>query len=540
MTAAFEQVLLVLLAATLISGAARWLPWPAPITLVLGGLALAWLPGFPDVSLDPETFFLCFLPPLLFADGWLMPLREFLRAKRPILLLAIGLVVFTTVIVGLVLHALVPALPLALCFAFGALISPTDAVAVGAITERLRVPARLNAILNGESLMNDATGLVAFKFALAALAAGGGVSLPAMAGDFAFLAVGGSVVGFVVAVTIGFARDLLRQWRGTDALVETTVSLMTPYAAYLAATALGMSGILAVALAGLYSGWRDPIRMDVDTRRTAWSVWSTLLFWLNGLAFLLIGLQAPTIFAGMLDQVSVARWAGLTALVTAVTVVGRIAWFFPAAWLPRLLVPAVRRSEPMPDWRLLLVGGWAGMRGAVTLAAALSIPLTLPNGTPVPGRDVVIALAFGVTLATLLLHGTTLPWLIRTLGVREGGSRDEEERTARIAAIEAGLGSLRAFEESPLAEGERSALGIVKAEYAQRLAVLTTEGEHRELAQQQSAACLLYRRRALAAERSAIDALWRQDRIDDTVHRPLQLLLDHEEAMLGTEETRAS
>lgn len=532
MTSLFEQILLALLAATLLSGAARWLPWPPPITLVLGGIGLSWIPGFPEMRLDPEVFFLCFLPPLLFADGWLMPLREFLRARRAILLLAIGLVVFTTLLVGLVLHALVPALPLSLCFALGALVSPTDAVAVNAILERLRVPPRLATVLNGESLMNDATGLVAFKFALVALAAGGGVTLRAMAADFLLLAIGGLVCGLAVGWAVGRLRDLLRRWRGSDALVEVTVSLMTPFAAYLSANALGISGILAVVAAGLYSGWRDPIRMDVETRRTAWSVWSILLFWLNGLAFLLLGLQAPRVLESVLAEYGTARVALLTAAVSGTAILARLAWMFPGAYLPRWLFPSVSASEPAPSWQSVLVAGWAGMRGAVTLAAALSIPLTLPDGSPVPGRDLVIALAFGVILVTLLLQGTTLGWVIRVLGVQAGDTVEREERVARLAAVEAGAAALRALDRAELGEAERAALGAVQAEYAQRLAELTSEGESRQAAVDRRAAGRAYRLEALLAERRAIDALWRSEAIDDAVHRPLQALLDHEEAML--------
>jgi CPA1 family monovalent cation:H+ antiporter len=532
MTSAFEDFLLVLFSATVLSGAARWLPWPTPITLVLGGLGLSQTPGFPQVFLDPEIFFVCFLPPLLFADGWLMPLREFMRVRRSVLLLAIGLVAFTTVLVGVTLHALAPTLPLAMCFALGALVSPTDAVAVSAITQRLRVPARFVTILNGESLMNDATGLVAFKFALAALAAGGTFSLGAMTGQFLLLAVGGFIFGLVAGWLVGLARDLLRRWHGVDAAVETTVSLLTPYAAYLAADALGVSPILSVVAAGLYSGWRDPVRMDVETRRTAWAVWSLALFWLNGMAFVLLGLQAPTVIGDVMGDYGFGRWAALTAAVSGVAIVARIAWFFPGAYLPRMLFRRIRETEPVPSWRAVLAGGWAGMRGAVTLAAALSIPLTLPEGAPMPGRNVVIALAFGVILVTLLLQGTTLAWVIRILGVQAGDTPAEEERLARTTAVEAGLNALRALDADTPDESDRAALGAVVAEYEQRLAELASEGETQQESRRRRTSGRRYRLAALAAERSAIDRLWHDQAIDDGVHRPLQLLLDHEEAML--------
>ncbi|MES1195241.1 MAG: cation:proton antiporter, partial [Opitutus sp.] len=257
---AFEHALILLLLIASLSVVGRWLPWPQLITYLLGGVGAAFLPAFPKLTLDPGFFFLCFLPPLLFADGWLMPLREFVRARRAILTLAIGLVLFTTVAVGLVAWWLVPGLPLAMAFALGAIVSPTDAVAVNAITDRLRVPARLTTVLRGESLMNDATGLVAFKFALVAVVAGG-FSLTRSALAFSLLSVGGFGLGLAVGYGIGKLRDLLQYLQSSDPLIEITLSLLTPFAAYLAAELLGVSDILAVVAAGLYSGWRDPVRM---------------------------------------------------------------------------------------------------------------------------------------------------------------------------------------------------------------------------------------------------------------------------------------
>jgi monovalent cation/hydrogen antiporter len=526
----FEHALLLLLVVASLSVAGRWLPWPQLITYLLGGIGFAYLPGFPRFELDPGFFFLCFLPPLLFADGWLMPLREFAKAKRPILLLAVGLVTFTTVAVGLVAHWLVPGLPLAMAFALGAIISPTDAVAVSAVTERLRVPARLSTILSGESLMNDATGLVAFKFALGAVVAGA-FSLSRIAAEFSLLSFGGFAVGLVVAYAIGKLRDLLRRLRATETLVETTLSLMTPYAAYLLADRLQVSGVLSVVAAGLYSGWRDPVRMDVETRQNASAVWALLIFWLNGIAFVLLGLQFPGLFAAVNHQFSTAQLLGLTAAVSGSAIAARIIWVYPATFLPRLL-KSVRVREPRPPMANVFVVGWAGMRGTVTLAAAMSIPLLMPDGTPFPGRNIVIFLAFGVIATTLVLQGTTLEAIIRRLGIHGDESRPKEERLARMTAVEAGLRTLREFEESATTADQSAALGLAIAEYEQRLAVLTAEGETQRSAHQRRAAANRYHSAALKAERAALDELWRSGAIIDEVHRPLQQLLDHEESML--------
>jgi Na+/H+ antiporter len=529
--ATFEHVLLLLLLLTGLSVLGRWLPWPMPITYVVGATLAALSPFFPRIALDPGIFFLCFVPPLLFADGWLMPLRDFMEAKRPILLLATGLVVFTTVSVGLVSYWLVPGLPLAMAFALGAVVSPTDAVAVGAITQRLKVPTRLSAILNGESLMNDATGLVAFKFALAAMIAGT-FSLRAASLDFGLVAVGGTAIGLGLAWLVGRGRDLLRAIRGSDVFTEVTLSLLTPYAAYLAANALNLSSILAVVAAGLYSGWRDPLRMDVQTRQTAYATWSVVLFWLNGLAFILLGLQFPTLLASVTAHYTISQLVLFTAAVSLAAILARLIWVFPGAYLPFLLFPRLRERESPPSWQGVLVSGWAGMRGTITLAAALSIPLLQADGTPFPGRDIVIFLSFAVVVVTLLLQGMTLEHLICRLQLRADDSRSREERIARIAAVEAGLKSLRDAAGQATSPEDTAALGEVVSEYEHRLAELTAEGETRSSSTRRRRAARQHRLRALQAERAALDDLWSRDIITDDTHRPLQQLLDYEESLL--------
>jgi CPA1 family monovalent cation:H+ antiporter len=503
-----------------------------PITYVVGASAAALLLKFPRIALDPGFFFLCFVPPLLFADGWLMPLRDFMAARRPILILAIGLVIFTTVSVGLVAHWLVPDLPLAMAFALGAVVSPTDAVAVGAITHRLKVPARLTAVLNGESLMNDATGLVGFKFALAAMAVGT-FSVRAAAREFSVLALGGIAVGLVTGWLVGRVRDVLKRLHSSDAFIETSLSLMTPYAAYLVGETLGLSSILAVVSAGLYSGWRDPLRMDVAARQTSWTVWSMVLFWLNGLAFVLLGLQFPAILASVSSHYTTTQMLLFTGIVSGAAILTRLAWVYPGAYLPFVFFPRLRRREKPASWQAVLVTGWAGMRGTITLAAALSIPELMEDGQPFPARDLVIFLSLGVIFVTLLLQGTTLEWLICKVGLQADDTKVKEERLARIAAVKAGLHSLRHPETPPATAEEHTVLGLIIAEYEHRLLELTAEGETQAASQRHRAASRRHRLRALRAERAAIDDLWRRDVITDDIHRPLQQLLDHEESMLS-------
>lgn len=528
---AFEHALILILLLTALSIVGRWLPWPMPVTYVVGASAAALWLGFPRVELNPEFFFLCFVPPLLFSDGWLMPLRDFMASKRSIITLAVGLVIFTTVCVGLVAHWLVPNLPLAMAFALGAVISPTDAVAVGAITSRLKVPARLTAVLNGESLMNDATGLVAFKFALAALAVGT-FSIRAAAVNFLVLAAGGVAIGLGLGYLVGKIRDLLRHVRSSDTYIEVTLSLMTPYAAYLLGEALHLSSILAVVTAGLYSGWRDPLRMDVAARQANWSVWAMVLFWLNGMAFVLLGLQFPALLAKVSESYSPLQIVMFTAVISGTAILTRLAWVFLSAYLSFRLFPQRDRREKPPSRAMVLVTGWAGMRGAITLAAALSIPQLTDDGRPFPARDLVIFLSLGVILVTLLLQGTTLEWLICRLGLRADESRQKEDRLARLAAVKSGLASLRQPETDPATPEERTVLGLIIAEYEHRLLELTAEGETKAVSQRHLVAGRLHRLRALEAERTAIDDLWTRDVITDEIHRPLQQLLDHEEALL--------
>lgn len=527
----FEHALILLLLLATLSVLGRRLPWPLPITYVAGASLAALWPAFPRIDLDPGFFFLCFVPPLLFSDGWLMPLRDFWAAKRPIFTLATGLVVLTTLAVGLVAHWLVPGLPLAMAFALGAVVSPTDAVAVAAITRRLKVPPRLTAVLNGESLMNDATGLVAFKFALGAVAVGS-FSLRAATLDFALLAVGGLAVGLAISWLVGRLRDLLRHVHGADAMIETTVSVLTPYAAYLAAEALGLSSILAVVAAGLYAGWRDPLKMDAATRQTAWNVWSVLLFWLNGLAFVLLGLQLPSVLTSVGASYSTGQLVLFTAAVSGTAILTRLLWMFPGGYVPFLIFRRALRDEPRPPWTWFAVAGWAGMRGTITLAAALSIPAVMADGSPFPGRDIVIFLAAGVIVVTLLLQGTTLETLICRLRVRPDDTQVREERLARIAAVEAGLKELRAASFVTTTPEEDAALGEIIGEYEHRLAELTADGETRASSQRRRASARHHRLAALTAERSALDDLWRRNVITDETHRPLQHLLDYEESLL--------
>src|SRR5882672_7400938 len=373
-----EVVLGLLAAVAALALLARKLPIPYPILLVFGGLFLAVIPGVPHVRLDPELVFIFFLPPLLYPAALFTPWRDFHANLRPILLLAVGLVLFTTVTVGLLAHYFIPDFPLAAGFVLGAIISPPDAIAATAIAERLRVPRRIVTILEGESLVNDATALVAFRFAVAAVVTGS-FSLAHASGRFFIVGIGGILAGLVVGfLTVWIQKQI------DDPPVEITISLLTPFAAYLPAEQLGVSGVLAVVTTGLYHGWRIPEFTSFRTRLQGGPVWQMVEFLLNGFIFLLIGLQLPEVLSRLSGQ-SIPRLLLYATEISVAVIVIRILWVFPATYLPRLLFKSIRERDPHPKWQNVAIVAWTGMRGVVSLAAALALPLTIQGGAPFPG-----------------------------------------------------------------------------------------------------------------------------------------------------------
>jgi CPA1 family monovalent cation:H+ antiporter len=430
-----ELILALLAAVSALALLSRRLRIPYPILLVLGGLALALVPGLPRVRLDPELVFIFFLPPLLYPAALFMPWRDFKANLRPISLLAVGLVLFTTVAVGFLAHHFVPEIPLAAGFALGAIISPPDAIAATAIAEHLRVPRRIITLLEGESLVNDATALVALRFAIASLVTGA-FSLTHAIGQFFLVCLGGIAVG----VIIGYVTVLIQK-RIDDPLIEVTLSLLTPFAAYLPAERLHMSGVLAVVTTGLYHGWRIPEFTTSRTRLQAGPVWQMIEFLLNGFIFLLIGLQLPEVreHLSAYSTLQLLLYAGGISLVV---IVLRLLWVFPAAYFPRFLFKSIRARDPYPAWQHVTIVGWTGMRGVVSLAAALALPLRMKDSSAFPGRDLILFLTFVVILVTLVLQGLTLPPLIRWLGVEDDGAAEQEERVARLKANQAALARL--------------------------------------------------------------------------------------------------
>jgi monovalent cation/hydrogen antiporter len=436
-----DLVLLLLAVVAAVTLVAQKIRVPYPILMVVAGLGIALIPAIPTVELDPDTVLTVFLPPILFSGAFFLSVRELWRNIRPITLLAFGLVITTTVTVAVVAVALVPELGWPMALALGAIVSPPDAIATTSIARRLNLPRRLVVIFEGESLVNDATALTIYRIAVAAAVGTGAVDLGAGAISFVVIAGGGAIVGLIIGWGASKLVGLI-----DDPPVEILVSLLTPFAAFIPAEQLGFSGVLAVVVAGLLVGYRAPHIMGSRARVLGASVWQMLIFVVNGLAFLLVGLQLPTVLAE-LEGYSAAQLVGLAAAICLTVIAVRLLWVYPATYLPRWLVPGLARRDPAPPPRVVLVLGWGGMRGALSLAAALALPLVTESGAPLPGRGLVIFLAFSVILVTLIGQGMTLGPLIRRLGVVDDGSLAHEEMHARAVATEAALRRLESLRD---------------------------------------------------------------------------------------------
>jgi Na+/H+ antiporter len=542
-----EAILVLLVAAVAVAFVAGRLGVPYALALVIGGLALGFVPGLPRVALEPDYVFVLFLPPLLFYAALQTSWRDFRANIRPISTLAFGLTLFTTAAVAAIAKWLIPDFDWATAFILGAIVSPPDAVAATAVAERLRVPKRVVTILEGESLLNDAAAIVAYRMAVAVTLAG--TFSPASAAlRFVVVAVGGVAVGWVVGVVIAKVRPRIR-----DASIDTVFSLLTPYIAYLPAEHLGVSGVLAVVTTGLYLSRQYPRIVTPAARLRAYAAWDTLVFILNCLVFILIGLQLPAILERLKGGTPMRLLISYGAIVSLATVFVRLAWVFPATVLPRWLIPAVRRREPMPPMGQVFVVAWTGMRGIVSLAAALALPFTLPSGAPFPNRDLILFLTFCVICTTLLAQGLTLPWIIRRLGVQEDGAQDrEEEVTARYLSALAAIERLDAL-SAPVATGgdttgpaplatNRDAIARVRAEYEQRVGYFSTRLLDPDRvdtdADAATASCRTVedaQREALAAERRMLLRLRDDGVIGDEILRRVQHALDLEESRLDDE-----
>jgi Na+/H+ antiporter len=519
---AHAEILIGLLGALVVlAGAARRLDVPSPIVLAAGGLLISLVPGLPSVELGSEVIFLVFIPPLVYAAGFRSSPRELRAQARSIGILAIGLVAATTAAVAAAVHAVVPGFAWPEAFVLGAILAPTDPVAAVAVMQRLNVSPRLGSLIEGESLVNDGFGLVAYRVAVGATTSGTFSALSAGV-DFVAVAAGGVLVGLAAGWAIAHARK-----RIDDAPVEIALSLFTPYLAYVVAEAAGVSGILAAVTVGLYLGARADGLISPSARLEAVAFWNTLTFLLESTLFLLLGLQFADV-AGRIDGYSAGKVAVAVTLTFVVVVVVRVVWMYTVGPALRAVVPGEHEAEPPPlSPRERLVVGWSGVRGAVSLAAALAIPATVDGGGPFPERDLIVFVTFSVILAGLLLQGSTLRLLIRRTGLEGVEDDSEAEARARVAAARAALERLDEAGDDDAAERVRQ---VYESRLARSRAPLEEAGdEEREHAESYAG----LRADLLRAERRAVMELHERGELPDDAMERIQRDLDLEEARLG-------
>jgi Na+/H+ antiporter len=498
---------------------------PYPILLVLGGLGLGFVPGVPRIELAPDLVLIAVLPPLLYGTAFFTSLREFRAKARYITTLAIGLVLITMVLVALAAHAVIPGLSWAGAFVLGAIVSPTDPTAATAIAQRLGLPRPLVALIEGESLVNDGTALVAYRYAVLAVVTGS-FSLASASGHFVLSVVGGIAIGLAVGLLIRQAR-----LRIDNPPVELTISILSGYFAYLPAHAVGVSGVLAAVTAGIYMGWYTLELTTARLRLQGLAVWEILFFLLNGLLFALIGLQLPAIIDGLSGH-SAARLVGYAAVVTLVVIATRFLGIFSATYVPRVGRRRSHAGSLEEPWKGATVVAWAGMRGAVSLAAALAIPLTTDTGAPFPDRELIVFLTFAVILGTLVVQGLTLPAVIRAVRLRADGLAEKEEAKARIHAAEAAMARLEELVDEEwvrddTAERLRGLFTFRRERFRSRF-----DPESDRDADERSLSYQRLLRELLEAERGAVLKLQRDGRINDEVLRRVVRELDLEEERL--------
>ncbi len=526
-----ELILWLLLLTAVFASIARGLVVPYPVVLVLGGLAIGLVPGLPQVSLDPDVVFLLFLPPILYQAAIFTSLRDFRENIRPISALAVGLVLVTGLAVAVTARELFPGLPWSVALVLGAVVSPPDAVAAMAVLSRLKVPRRVVTILEGESLVNDATALVLYRFAVAAVLTGT-FAWESFPGTFALVAAGGIGIGLVIGWLSLRAHRLVQEVE-----IGILLSLMVPFAAYMTAEAVHVSGVLSAVCAGLVRGWYLPEQFSARMRVQAQAVWRMLIYLINGVVFILIGFELSRAVERLTGfetpgNFTIAGLLGDAVVISAVAIGVRIVWVFGLDGLGRLVRRLRGATQPGPPWQQTAIIAWCGLRGIVSLAAALALPLTTAEGSAFPGREFVILMAFAVVFATLVVQGTSLTYLIRALRVGVDSKVEREERIARLKATFAGMAEIERLGTAGTYPAE--SVATIRGEYKRRLMELRTFARARDSAVAAAIGreWLQLRQAALAAERRRLLKLRRDRIIGDEALRRIQLELDIEELRL--------
>lgn len=503
---------------------ARYLRVPYPVIFVIGGAGLAFIPHVPHLNVNPDWIFLVVLPPLLFSGGWNTDVVAFRRNLRPIALLAIGLVLVTTGAVAGVARLVIHGIPWAAAFTLGAIVAPPDPVAAETVMQRLVVSQRIATIVSSEGLMNDAVSLVLFSFATAAMVHGS-FSIGSAVGNFIGVTLGGIAIGLVVGLGLEGVQRLLQRSERMDSLVNSLALLVGPYASYLPADAAHVSGVLAAVTAGMYLGHRSVHIYDAETRVTSRNFWEVLIILVNGGTFLLIGFELRE----TLLQTRGGAWqlaeAALALIGTIILV--RFIWVFVAAYVPRALSSRLREDDPFPGWRSMVLVAWAGLRGIVSLAAALSVPLSTAAGTAFPYRFEIIFLSFCVIFATLVGQGFTLRPLVLRLRLSKRAERERLSTEIRIRALQKGLERVRWIARSDDWDGTRAYADQLRAQYERRIGHLRGHIDESE-AQAESHTDQEHHieREALKAEVGEITRLRAKGEIPDEVFREIQYDLD--------------
>jgi monovalent cation/hydrogen antiporter len=526
MTATIETLLFLLAVLVVVALAARRLRTAPSVLLVVAGVVLAFLPGLPRIELAPELVLLGLLPPLIYSAGVAMSWREFRFNLRPIALFAVGGVVFTTCAVAMAAYWLL-GMPVAVAFMLGAIVAPPDAVAPIAITRPLGLPRRLLVVLEGEGLANDATALIIYRFAIAAIITGL-FSFPQAAGTFLLIVIGEMGWGILV----GWLSLRLRRWAG-DPRVEITLSLMTPYLAFWVPEQLGGSGVLATVCCGLFVSWNGPLLIRGATRLQGIFFWDLLIYLLEGFIFLLTGLEVRAV-AERATNFPVAEIVLGTLIVLAVIIAARFVWVFPAIYLPRWLSPALARRDPPPPWQWAFLLSFVGVRGVVSLAAALAIPLTVASGDAFPYRDQVLAITFGVIVLTLVGQGLSLPFVVRWLGLtHDRESEHAREHEAELAARWEALNLARGRIEQLASNGNipPEVLTTLRSHHDYRTGRLPRSSSDGVEAAHLTADL---RKELIEAERKYIFQMLKEGRITDESRRRLERELDLEEAIIAS------
>jgi CPA1 family monovalent cation:H+ antiporter len=525
MTATLQTLLLLLAVGVGVALLAQRLKTAPSILLVIAGVVLALIPGLPRVELAPEIVLLVILPPLIYSAGVSMSWREFCFNLRPITLLAFGCVVFTTCAVAAAVHWGL-GWSWGTAFVLGAIVAPPDVVAPLAIARRLGLPRRILVVLEGEGLANDATALILYRFAVAAVSTGA-FSPGRAASTFAAIVVGEIIWG----IAVGWIALHLRQW-ARNPRAEITLSLMTPYLAYWVPEHLGGSGVLATVAAGLYVSWNGPLLISSATRLQGIFFWDLIIYVIESLVFLITGLQARTLIE-QAQAFSMRELVVATALTTAIVIVARFVWVFPAVYLPRWLIPSVRRRDPSPPWTWAFVLGFTGVRGVVSLAAALAIPHFTLSLEPFPHRDLILFVTFGVIIVTLVGQGLMLPSVIRWLGLaHQGFAEQRREREAELAARSEALQAAKRHLDALAAERKLSGeiVELLAARHDARMRQLPRDIDdglaftrlNDEL-----------RIELIAAERAFLYQLLREGKLTDESRRRIERELDLEEESIA-------